>query len=91
MLLFFGEDAQVGFDDGLGCRLRQRHGDRPGTEQLPVAADVAVSSLYVVTHSVVVTLIGTTAATVTAGWATWLSSRRQEPDTHPAAARLARK
>jgi hypothetical protein len=40
---------------------------------------VAVSGLYIATHSVAVTMIGTTAATAIAGWASWLLGQRREP------------
>jgi hypothetical protein len=47
---------------------------------------VGVSGLYVATHSVDVTMIGTTAATVVAGWAAWLLCSRLESGTQPVGA-----
>jgi hypothetical protein len=37
---------------------------------------VTVGGLYLATHSVLVTLIGTAAAGLLTGWTTWLSHRR---------------
>jgi hypothetical protein len=42
-----------------------------------------VSGLYIATHSVKVTMIGTAAAIVVAGSAAWLLRNRQESDTQP--------
>jgi hypothetical protein len=45
---------------------------------------VAVSGLYVATHSIAVTAIGATAATALASWAAWLLHQRR--DTAPKSA-----
>lgn len=50
------------------------------------AVAVAVSGLYIATHSVAVTLIGTTAATAMTGWAAWLHGQHQEPGAQATAA-----
>lgn len=47
------------------------------------AVVVEVSGLYIATHSVEVTMIGTAAATVVAGWAAWLLRNRLESGTQP--------
>jgi hypothetical protein len=40
-------------------------------------ATVTVGGLYLSTHSVVVTITGTIAATALTGWSIWVSSRRE--------------
>jgi hypothetical protein len=48
---------------------------------------VAVSGLYIATHSVAVTMIGTTAATAMTGWAVWLLGQHRESGAQATAAR----
>lgn len=44
-------------------------------------ATAAVGGLYLVTHSVAVTAIGTCAATAVTAWATWLNRRHDQTGT----------
>lgn len=50
--------------------------DLMATRKIFDTAVVTVSGLYLATHSVLVTLIGTVAASLVTSWTMWLSHRR---------------
>jgi hypothetical protein len=58
-------------------RMPYRPGADPATPtRIFGTVTVTVGSLYLTTHSVVVTTIGASAATVISAWTTWLSCSR---------------
>ena len=62
----------------MSCRRHQRRPahDLAAAKAAFNTATVTVGGLYLTTHSVVVTLIGTTASTMLTCWAMWLSYNR---------------
>jgi hypothetical protein len=71
-------------------RTHQPRSSLAAAQQAFQAVAVAVSGIYIGTHSVAVTLIGTTAATVVAGWAAGPLGRHRESRTQPLAAKRER-
>lgn len=63
--------------------MKQRHQSGPilaAAQSAFQAVAVAVSGLYLATHSVAATAIGTTAATAVASWGAWLLRQRRDAD-----------
>lgn len=57
--------------------------DLPGAPYGFNSAAVAVGTLYVTTHSVAVTIAGTSAAAVLCAWRMWLTRRGEYPPIDP--------
>ena len=65
-------------------RAHRRAGDLSSAQPAFNTATGAIGALYLATHSIVVTLVGTVAATAMFGWGMWLAHRREPTATDPA-------